>query len=323
MNDINFQLYVLKFYKDYAPDKLSTAPRIIQKSKGKEDILLNSLEKKYDKRIDRNLPISDVYDFHSSNFDPELALLAPLKPPIEGCLPLDNLSKCCCLLPKTHPEYVDPPKPILKEVKPKLQGRNVIREMADKLQNGPFSLLYNSYIYHTKIRIVTRRINGIRGFLTGYVKGFDKHMNILLKDAYEEWTQFIPKSIDEEKKLTTSHPSVLKEEEKDNDDFYIDISLSSNKLHPVSHLPLDLENEFHINNNNNKTYQNNKEIQNKKTIENLSKENKRQCIYMPQLNSRYIKLLFVRGDMVISVYNEADDVNSNSDIKDRINDSYK
>lgn len=50
---------------------------------------------------------------------------------------------------------------------------------AEKYSKGPFMFLYNSYIHHKKIKVITRRIDGLRGSLTGYLKAYDKHMNLV------------------------------------------------------------------------------------------------------------------------------------------------
>ena len=54
-------------------------------------------------------------------------------------------------------------------------------------EDHPYSLLYEAAFVRkrARIRVVTRYLNGIRGTLTGNLVAYDKHMNLLLRDAEE------------------------------------------------------------------------------------------------------------------------------------------
>ena len=38
-----------------------------------------------------------------------------------------------------------------------------------------------------KVKVYTRKKNGIRGFMTGYIEVFDRHWNLALVDVEETW----------------------------------------------------------------------------------------------------------------------------------------
>ena len=138
--------------------------------------------------------------------------------------------------------------------------------------------LYNSYIHHKKIKVITRRIDGLRGSLTGYLKAYDKHMNLvflflsvndfqILQNVYEEWTQKVPQLMNEqsfEECTEDSEHSYSPRKttfSKDDEQYFIDSSIQ------------------------------------------------KQCSSIQQLHykeipmKRYLKNLFVRGDMVVVIYN--------------------
>lgn len=52
---------------------------------------------------------------------------------------------------------------------------------------GPISLLKKFKIEKTRVKIYVRKEHGVRGFVTGFIEAFDKHLNICLTDCVEQW----------------------------------------------------------------------------------------------------------------------------------------
>lgn len=48
-------------------------------------------------------------------------------------------------------------------------------------------VLLNAYNDKKFIRVVIRKVNGIRGHMDGFIVAFDKHFNIILRDAIERY----------------------------------------------------------------------------------------------------------------------------------------
>lgn len=53
--------------------------------------------------------------------------------------------------------------------------------------DGPFTVLRRCFLERRRVVVVIRRVNSIRGTCTGYLKAFDKHMNLLLMDVDESY----------------------------------------------------------------------------------------------------------------------------------------
>ena len=63
--------------------------------------------------------------------------------------------------------------------------------MANKLKEGPLSLLAECYRTQQRVKVVTRHISGVRGWCTGRLQGFDKYINLVLKDVEEQYTVLV------------------------------------------------------------------------------------------------------------------------------------
>jgi len=71
---------------------------------------------------------------------------------------------------------------------PKRASKNVVTFMA-KQTEGPMSSLQNCVENEKRVKVVTRKRDGIRGFCTGILVAFDKHWNLALLDVDEEYTR--------------------------------------------------------------------------------------------------------------------------------------
>lgn len=164
---------------------------------------------------------SGVVDFLSPDFDPIQALnraspaeIARANPWMEDLHPktiLDNLGKCAALLPVEDPFYKEtstqrvaqlPKQPAnTAAVSTNLKRPRTNNALADPhpfdavasyLDSGPHSLLYRLRNERKRVRIVVRYVNMIRGTITGSLLAFDKHMNMILRDVEEVYSQRIP-----------------------------------------------------------------------------------------------------------------------------------
>ena len=146
-------------------------------------------------------------DLLSPHFDAAFTLSLPLLPslPLQVKIPiphaplLDNLSRCRHLLPPSHEEYLPPLGPSAeaaaaarrdallasKAAVAAAKGPPVLEALAESLRKGPTALLYRCWKERRRVVVVMRRIDGVRGIVEGELRGFDRHMNIILVEAEE------------------------------------------------------------------------------------------------------------------------------------------
>jgi small nuclear ribonucleoprotein (snRNP)-like protein len=132
-------------------------------------------------------------DFRSPHFDPlsALAVSPPVlvAPPVPNVRPLDNLSKCRPLLPKSSEWHIDVAPTVRTVPQPaRIVSRDTAlsRIMEEALsRGGPLRLLHRLVTERRRARILVRNVNSIRGTLFGMLIAFDQHMNLVLSDATE------------------------------------------------------------------------------------------------------------------------------------------
>ncbi|RLN64012.1 hypothetical protein BBJ29_002394 [Phytophthora kernoviae] len=145
-------------------------------------------------------------DFRSSKFDALQALQTPqkqLKLPV-ATYPLDNIQKCRHLLPESdvnRQDLVVRPKkasPSAADAKTKVVDKKtraatptLFEQLADTYLDGPFRVLRRCFLERMRVLVVVRRVNSVRGTCSGFLKAFDKHMNLVLMDVSQE---YIPSS---------------------------------------------------------------------------------------------------------------------------------
>ncbi|KAG4053970.1 hypothetical protein PC123_g10889 [Phytophthora cactorum] len=123
-----------------------------------------------------------------------------LKLPVATAYPLDNIQKCRHLLPESDANrqtLVARPKkasPSAAETKaasvkkaPASATLSLFDQLADTYLDGPFRVLRHCFLERMRVFVVIRRINSVRGTCSGFLKAFDKHMNLVLLDVTQEF----------------------------------------------------------------------------------------------------------------------------------------
>mmetsp|Transcript_26478 Transcript_26478/g.57767 ORF Transcript_26478/g.57767 Transcript_26478/m.57767 type:complete len:264 (-) Transcript_26478:34-825(-) len=146
-------------------------------------------------------------DFLSEQFDAEKALATPgLEPPDPCVRPLDNVSKCRHILPPDLPESLANmvSKKSSEEARQKTASfKERAARLAQRVQDsctmsldrvieyvkpGPLRLMSTWLEQGRRVRVVTRHARGVRGTATGVLTAYDRYMNVILRDVYEEYT---------------------------------------------------------------------------------------------------------------------------------------
>lgn len=138
---------------------------------------------------------SRVVDFTSANFDPVEALrirpqvVQATNPFVTDCPLLDRVDQFSRFLPDSDPLHrqvtVAARKTPSASQEPKTKPPSCFAAIASLHQEGPYSVLFRAFQMRHRVRVVVRYANGIRGTLTGSLLAFDKHFNLILRDAQE------------------------------------------------------------------------------------------------------------------------------------------
>jgi small nuclear ribonucleoprotein (snRNP)-like protein len=163
-------------------------------------------------------PPNDALDFASESFDPRAALLEATAEQVRranrGELPAgarDRVERCACLLPPADPLFRPPPArppppPSSSSAAAARRARDAgparrpatrrasdaasayFRALAAPLEAGPLSVLHRAVARRQRVRVLVRYVDGIRGTVTGFLVAFDRHFNLLLRDAEEVYS---------------------------------------------------------------------------------------------------------------------------------------
>ena len=150
---------------------------------------------------------SGILSFTDDNFDPHAALRASHGAIVAAnpwwdeqtssstqqpaLLLLERVDQCRSLLPRDDPLF----RPATAVVprnndvpKVKAPSAAAFAAIAESHKEGPLSILYQAVVRRKRIRVLIRYLDGIRGVVTGHLLAFDKHFNLLLKDAHEVYS---------------------------------------------------------------------------------------------------------------------------------------
>ena len=119
--------------------------------------------------------------------------------------PLENLARARALLPEWHPDHVRPRasggppsgaasvraeiSSMLREERARTKAAYVcpLDALVGTFTAGPLGALRAMCEGKERVRVTTRRVDGVRGTVTGMLRAFDRHWNLLLLDAEEEF----------------------------------------------------------------------------------------------------------------------------------------
>lgn len=143
----------------------------------------------------------------SPHFDATFTLtqLPRMRSSVKAVIPVpdaplfDNLSRSRHLLSPSHTDYMPPWGPkeeaaraarrqalvAKKTAIAAARGPPLLQMLAESLKTGPTGLLYRCYQEKKAVVVTVRRRSGLRGTVTGRLRGFDRHFNLVLEEAQE------------------------------------------------------------------------------------------------------------------------------------------
>lgn len=69
-------------------------------------------------------------------------------------------------------------------------GERFLNRLTGNLARGPLKVVKHAVETQKRVSVQTRRIDGVRGTLIGYVKAFDRHVNLVSTCSAQLWTLF-------------------------------------------------------------------------------------------------------------------------------------
>lgn len=155
---------------------------------------------------------SGIISFTSEGFDPFAVLLAKSSDVyaensfVQNAPLLNNVDQFRVMLPPCDPCWRQAVQKshVKKEASTDSTEnmRNkipVFTSLAARYENtGPLSFLHSVHVNRQRVRVMVRYVDCIRGTLTGYIIGFDKHWNLLLRDVDEVYTSRITKVLEDD-----------------------------------------------------------------------------------------------------------------------------
>ena len=133
-------------------------------------------------------PLNEIYDADSEIPDPSAPILNNVETfAVENSGKKTGKSKKTEEIPANliQRQFTEEQLPIQA---PKKERRNILTFM-NKQRSGPLSSLKSCVDESKRVKVVTRKRDGIRGFSTGILAAFDKHWNLALIDVDEEFSR--------------------------------------------------------------------------------------------------------------------------------------
>jgi small nuclear ribonucleoprotein (snRNP)-like protein len=165
----------------------------------------------------------DIFDPRRPNFDAAACLKEKrLLVSVQHARPLDYIVKCkVAFIDKLLPQAINSRRRDQRQQQSIEEGSQLHAHLLDQIAalavsgkgipnnsfDTPMQLLDNLMKTHGRVRVIIRKLNGLRGFLEGELICFDKHFNMVLRNAVEKYSlsQDMGKEVEPSKSHNTTH----------------------------------------------------------------------------------------------------------------------